>query len=329
MNLGIILLSLLLAPAQLSAPMQSQPTVKYNVEFGQGTIGAAKTEPTRRPLLMDVYSPTDAKKGETRPAIILAFGGSFHRGTRGDTHFTEDGARDSSMAEYCRFFALNGYVCFAIDYRLTPEDPAPDRLVDAAIMTDRAVILSAAATARIDVARAQIGLPPLDTISRQQYWRSMVSATQDMQTAFEHVSSRASLYAVDKKRIAIGGFSAGAITAINAAYGLKVPAQAVISISGAYGVYDIAKTAKVGDPPLLGFTGEFDLPGIILGTQAVASVLKAQQISYEIAQVKGFAHFYPMGVPTLTENSVPMTIEDRMLKFLRDNGFKLNASALP
>ena len=320
MYLSTTLWPLVMALAHLSAPIPPQPTIRYNVEFGQGTIAASKPVPIRRPLLMDVYSPANAKKGDARPAIILAFGGSFHRGTRGDTHFTEGGARDSSMAEYCRFFALNGYVCFAIDYRLTPEDPAPDHIVDASIMTDRSVILSAAATARIDVARTQMGLPPLDEISRQQYWRSMVSATQDMQTAFEYVSAHEALYAIDKKHIAIGGFSAGAITAINAAYGLKVPAKAVISISGAYGVYDIAKTAKHGDPPLLSFTGQFDLPGIILGTQAVASVLETQKISHKNAEAHGFAHFYPMGVPTSVENSAPMTLEDRMLEFLHDNG---------
>src|SRR3546814_7326663 len=90
-----------------------------------------KDRPRERDLLVDVYRPVAGGKPlANRPAVIMAFGGAFHRGDKGEEHFTEDGAQDSSMADYCRRFARDGYACFSIDYRLTPEDPGLAKPVD-------------------------------------------------------------------------------------------------------------------------------------------------------------------------------------------------------
>ena len=56
-------------------------------------------------LLMDVYLPANDTT-DSRPMVVLAFGGGFTDGSRQD------------MAEFCRRFARKGYVAATIDYRL-------------------------------------------------------------------------------------------------------------------------------------------------------------------------------------------------------------------
>jgi hypothetical protein len=60
---------------------------------------------TFKELFLDVYEPAN-DIAENRPAIIVAFGGSFIQGTREDVAFL------------CEAFARKGYVAIAIDYRL-------------------------------------------------------------------------------------------------------------------------------------------------------------------------------------------------------------------
>ncbi|MCF8258081.1 MAG: T9SS type A sorting domain-containing protein [Flavobacteriales bacterium] len=56
-------------------------------------------------LRLDVYEPTGDTE-TTRPVVVVAFGGSFISGSRGD------------VASICRIFAKLGYVAIAPDYRV-------------------------------------------------------------------------------------------------------------------------------------------------------------------------------------------------------------------
>src|SRR5688572_15035543 len=84
-----------------SSMIFSDVTVTSAVVYGSntGVGGGAQT------LRMDVYEPTGDVL-ETRPAIIVAFGGSFISGTRAD------------VADLCNTFARMGYVAIAPDYRV-------------------------------------------------------------------------------------------------------------------------------------------------------------------------------------------------------------------
>ena len=76
-------------------------TSNMGVQFGANTtIGGNQQD-----LLMDIYYP-DSDNETERPLIILAFGGSFLKGARGD------------MQEMAIGYALRGYVVASIDYRL-------------------------------------------------------------------------------------------------------------------------------------------------------------------------------------------------------------------
>lgn len=79
----------------------TEVTITTDIKFGENvTMGGDNQE-----LFMDVYEPTD-DAAEARPAIVLAFGGSFIFGTRQD------------LGGLCEIFARKGYVAATIDYRL-------------------------------------------------------------------------------------------------------------------------------------------------------------------------------------------------------------------
>lgn len=125
---------------------------------------------TTKPLLLDVYEPVDAEG--LRPAVVLVHGGSFSEGSKEKTQ----------IVEYANFFAGQGYVAFAINYRLTGDNPpAPDGWA--------VVNLVAAAHA----------------------------AMVDVKAALRFVHANAGAYNIDPERIALLGESAGAIAGVSAA----------------------------------------------------------------------------------------------------------------
>ena len=75
--------------------------VTSTLQYGEGTTIGGNT----KELYLDVYEPV-GDDAEMRPVIILAFGGSFIMGNRGD------------MAWMCERFAKRGFVAVTIDYRL-------------------------------------------------------------------------------------------------------------------------------------------------------------------------------------------------------------------
>jgi len=82
-----------------------------SVLFGNNTTFGG----VNQDLFMDVYEP-QGDAAAMRPAIVLAFGGSFIGGERED------------LDELCRFYAKRGFVAVTIDYRLYdgPLFPFPD-----------------------------------------------------------------------------------------------------------------------------------------------------------------------------------------------------------
>ena len=291
------------------------PRVQTNIVYGTGLIHASEG-PESRPLTMDAYLPGNASAEAPVPAIVMAFGGAFHRGDKGEGTFYEDGAQNSSMASYCRAIAKAGIACFSIEYRLTQEDPGLGRPHNPARLFPDSMVADPAATARIDFARKQMGLEPLNDETRQWYWHDIFAAAEDMTSAVEHVRAQADTYGIDPDRIAIGGFPAGAITAINTAYGMDTPVSAVVAISGSVGGYNPGAGLPAAPPPLLMFAGENDLPGIILGSRYLRDTLIAAGTPPETAWVPGFGHFYPMEAPSLGADLSKVSVERRIIDFL-------------
>lgn len=182
------------------------------------------------PLKLDVFQPSaDTVTG--RPAVIWVHGGGFRGGAKSAT--------TSVATEY----AQRGYVTFSIDYRLDPGNRCQD--IQDGKITDPDEL--AAETARCE--------------------RAIFAAQHDTQAVVRFVRANAASYAVDPGKIAVGGFSAGAVTALHVAYrshdagdvgdfdSLDSRVQAALAASGCN--YDQASIGP-GDAPAFLLHAEFD-----------------------------------------------------------------------
>jgi acetyl esterase/lipase len=119
-----------------------------------------------------------------------------------------------------------------------------------------------------------------------QCLQGIVDAQHDAQTAVRFLRANASRYGVDPNRIAIGGSSAGAITALNVGYDSATDPTAsvrgAVSLSGA----SIGPAPSAGDAPALLFHGTADTTvpyqwAVNTVNAAKAAGLLAWLISYE------------------------------------------------
>lgn len=147
-------------------------TKTSDIVYGENkTAAAANSNPAgaNTILTLDFYEPT----GDTetaRPLIILAHGGSFVFGTK----------MDYDMEYMCKAFALKGYACASINYRLgLPLD----------------------------------SLKAIDAVARavQDMKASIRFFNKDSRDG-------TNTYKIDTNQIFVGGSSAGAITALHVAY---------------------------------------------------------------------------------------------------------------
>jgi len=297
------------SPAALAAV-----TVERDVRYGEGSIGHGTDRPGARPLLMDVYRPAGDPPAAGRPALVLAHGGAFHRGAKDRDEFEQDGSHNTPVHEYCERFAARGHVCFSVGYRLTQERPPPQ---PRPIRTDR----QAVGRARIDWVRDRLGLPPA---RHEEVLNGVEAVYADVADAFRHVHANAAQWGIDPDRIAIGGFSAGAMASCYAVFALGVPAAAIVSLSGGMDAEDAAHYVHGarGLPPLLMFTGEHDLPSVLPRQEALAAAAIGAGLGVRHYLVPDRPHFYDRASPIVPlRGSLPgaeacATVEEAMDRFL-------------
>lgn len=255
-------------------------------------------------LKLDFYEPT----GDTetaRPLIILAHGGSFVGGTK----------MDYDMEYMCKAFALKGYACASINYRLgVPFDSL--RAIDA-------------------VARAV-----------QDMKASVRFFNKDSRDG-------TNTYKIDTNKIFVGGSSAGAITALHVAYLDKTceleyymspttiatlggiegnsghpcyssKVAGVINLCGALARYGWMET---GDVPLVSLHGDADAtvkynrgqvnPGIPLiyldGSRMVHEQAQAVSVESDFYTFYGAPH-----VPYNGTDATSLAYMDTTMKFVND-----------
>lgn len=295
-------------PSEMKVHGQPQAVrVTSNVPYGTGRIHIHR-EPTERALCLDVYEPEGLSASEPRPALIMAFGGAFHRGSKESDEFDSDDQRNTPVSEYCRAFASRGYVAFSIDYRLIQEDPDPGTTP---VILDKNDI----PRSRLDHVRRLLNLQPA---SADMIWAGMEAACDDMVKAFRFVSANAERYSIDVSRIAVGGFSAGARTALAAAYGERIPVAAVVSLSGYMSAADLERLVRgtAEEPPALLITGEHDLDYISQQARVMDAHFASVGLAHEAWQVPRATHFYPASsVATRTDGAVA-PIDEAMASFL-------------
>lgn len=295
----------------LLPPNPSKPYrvhIQKDIVYGIGAIFTANGVKTTRELKLDMYRPI-GKIPAPRPAIILAFGGAFHRGSKEDDAYGIAPQRNNSMAWYCNEFARRGYVACSIDYRLVPESPLPG---STPVVSNPEHI----PRSRVDAVRKIMGLPPA---SYAMLWQGIEAASDDMASAVRFVKTQAQAWNIDPGKLVIGGFSAGARTALNVAFGEKESVAAVIALSGYMDDKDIERHLASGHgfPSLLLISAENDLEYIVKHTSDMVDRFKAHGLHCEYAQVPNATHFYPANAIAIHESIGVTTVEEAIAAFLR------------
>jgi predicted esterase len=214
----------------------------------------------------------------------MAFGGAFHRGDKRQDEFEQAGQRNTPVSAYCAALARRGYVAASIDYRLVQEDPDPG--VTPVIGNPQGIPLS-----RVAHVRQLLGLPPA---TAEMVWAGMEAAADDMAQSVAFLQANAHVLGLDAGRIAVGGFSAGARTALGCAYGERSPVAAVVSLSGFMADDDLVRLVVPGQPlpPALFITGEHDLDYIAHQAGRLHEHFGRVGVMSQAWTVPGAGHFY-------------------------------------
>ena len=147
-------------------------------------------------LRLDLYRP-NGDSATNRPLLVWVHGGGFAGGNRGQ------------MAELAIAYARLGYVTASISYRLDPGNHC------------------------LQVQAGQYTGDEL-TSERARCERAMLGARDDAAAAIAFLRAHAATYGIDPGRVAVGGSSAGAITALHVGQTLNttgIPAPAAVRVS--------------------------------------------------------------------------------------------------
>ena len=188
----------------------------------------------------------------------------------------------AGAVDFGHAYAQRGYVAASIDYRLVGDDPPTEDL--ARDPTDLQSV--AAAAARVDAARA-----------------------------VEWMRANAATYRIDPDRIAIGGYSAGAITSMGTAYrdagvdGTDV--QVVLSLSG--GLYGQESIIEADEAPLIMIHGTADPTVPFSLAEAIEDQALSVGLIHEFYPLEGVGH----GTPSVLVGTVVdgITLADRIRNF--------------
>ncbi len=195
--------------------------------------------------------------------------------------FTGGSRTNSTMVTLGTTYAERGYVAVSIEYRMVRDDPPTEELSQSPTNP----VSVAAAAARVDAARA-----------------------------VDWMRANAASYRIDPNRIAVGGYSAGAITAMSMGFldpgigGAEV--QAVLSFSG--GLYGAESIIDADDPPLIMIHGTAD--GVVPFSLAAAIEARALFVGlvHEFYRLDGVGHGSPQQLGAMIEG---ITLADRITNF--------------
>jgi len=292
-------------------------TAKLDVPYAKGLV-TVDGKVTERDLLMDVVQPT-TPKAEQNPVVVMTFGGNFIRGGRNDIYSVE-GAQTTTMRDYCKLFAKEGFTCVAIDYRLSLEEPVLSNIGYSDNQLIEEELRIKALHDRHNMIREGKRLDPLPD-ETPIVRNAIVAAAEDLYRAVDHLQMNAQQYGIDPDRIAVGGFSAGAMTSFNVAYGMNAPVKAVLANSGMALGFDVELASQTNEniPPALLHIGQYDLEPLVLSVQQVLPHYEQIGMNVDMAWVPGFGHFYPASAMALGSDVAREPLLERMVAFLDDN----------
>ena len=305
-------------PGVLAYPFDCEATTTTPLEQQSPTTTAAPLEqqlPATTPLPESVFKPSLEERYEVsvEEAVVYGTGGTLDGGqvellldlAVPDTG--TDGPRPLWVHIHGGGFyegnrnpqwgpAARGWVAASIDYRLAGDDPLPGP-------------------------RFQGFYEAIGGAESPARHRSVVAAVEDTLTAVDYLVGRADELAIDTDRIVLAGFSAGAFTALNAAYctdkfGItRPPIAAVVDYGGR--LVDTCGAGSSIDPGEAAVfvahgtedTGETRFEGalsIIEGAQEAG-------ITYEFHPLDGVAHTFAPHTATIADGR---TVEAATYEFL-------------
>ncbi len=210
--------------------------------------------------------------------------------------FTGGSKAGDKSSDICDYFAKKGYVAASIDYRLGIENP----------------------------------------LTEKTRYEVIYRAVQDVKAAVRYARANAASLKIDESQIFIGGYSAGAITVVHAAYWDESEIPQIIdkqkwgSLEGNSGnanfssdvhaVFSIAGSIEnlnwieQGEPPIVAVHSKIDntvpynngtdgLNGVVFGGQAIVQKAMSLNISaslYSFEQVRHGDYFLPENFPATT-----------------------------
>lgn len=276
-----------LFPAFLCSPARGQTLyLDEQFDFERTSAVPFASKPVGNPpsdtfLRLELFQPTGSGVPSARPAVILIHGGGFVAGSR----------NEPALLEMCERMARRGWTCASIDYRLSGVDP----------VIDPAFVL-------IELGAQAVGFP---------HPTAVAAATEDGWAAHQWMLTNSVVLGVDPARIAVGGTSAGAGTALLMAYvldkiGVAPPRSfgAVFDMWGSLGIDPALITSS--DAPLLIAHG--DLDSVVPVADALALQARAIEVGlpHEVHIVPGAGH----GFDIFTQAVAPgETMFDRFVAF--------------
>jgi predicted esterase len=171
---------------------------------------------------------------------------------------------------------------------------------------------------RHNMIRAGKGLEPLPYES-DILRNTVIASAEDLFQAVGYLQENAKALGIDPNRVALGGFSAGAMTSFNVAYGMNAPVKAVMGNSGFVLGFDINPKNKTDLPPAIINIGQYDIDALIDATQHSLPKYAQAGMNVDTAWVPDFGHFYPAGAITLGDNVTRAPLIKRMINFLDKN----------
>ena len=181
---------------------------------------------------------------------------------------------------------------------------------------------SAAAVTQLNIIRGQMGLQALDAEGTETLMKaSVIAAAEDLRTAIRHVKNASADYNVDPDRIGLLGFSAGAITIIDVAYGMKEEVAAVVLNSGYPAVFNMDRllTSESEVPPALFHLAQNDYVVVEAGLVPFLGKLDEIGADYTLSWVPSHGHFYPSGASTLSSNGERQSVEQGILQHFNEH----------
>ena len=159
--------------------------------------------------------------------------------------------------------------------------------------------------------------PPTEDLARdptQPVSVAAAAARVDAARAVEWMRANAAAYRIDPNRIAMGGYSAGAITSMGVAFrdsgvdGANV--QVVLSLSG--GLYGQESIIDAADPPLIMIHGTADGTVPFSLAEAIEAQALAVGLIHEFYPLEGVGHGTPAQLETVVDG---ITLADRIRNF--------------